>query len=207
MDARPVIPLSFRQASVWPSPRQTPGPSCPYPSNRTPPEANMKCVDATSAWSIHSDFDKKESGGRDPPQGVAPHAHGGVVGAHGLYLTTHTQATPRVLRCRTADLKPPIRGRIGAYRGRTEPYRGVSSPTGPNRAAYRQQRQTNCQITLHSSYSQGCHTRHKLFVFLHIQNIEFRFSFRSYHFIESIDTFLNFCISSNLECGFSMEEG
>ena len=29
-------------ASVWPSPRQTTGPSCPYPSDRTPPDATMK---------------------------------------------------------------------------------------------------------------------------------------------------------------------
>ena len=29
-------------ASVWPSPSQTPGPPCPYPSNGTPPDANMK---------------------------------------------------------------------------------------------------------------------------------------------------------------------
>ena len=34
----------------------------------------MKPVDAPSAWSSHSDLDKKESDGRDPPQGVAPHA-------------------------------------------------------------------------------------------------------------------------------------
>ena len=33
-DARPVMPISFRQASVWPSRRQTPGPSCPYSSDR-----------------------------------------------------------------------------------------------------------------------------------------------------------------------------
>ena len=26
------------------------------------------------------DFDKKESDGRDPPQGVAPHVHRGVIG-------------------------------------------------------------------------------------------------------------------------------
>ena len=35
-----------------------------------------------SAWSSHSDLDEKESDERDPPQGVAPHAHRGVVGAH-----------------------------------------------------------------------------------------------------------------------------
>ena len=35
-DARPAKPVSFRQASVWPLPRQTPGPSCPYPSYRPP---------------------------------------------------------------------------------------------------------------------------------------------------------------------------
>ena len=70
-------------ASIWPSPRQTP---CPYRSDRTPSDAIMKRVDAPSAWTSPSDLDKKESDGRDPPQGVAPHAHTGVVGAsgHGL---------------------------------------------------------------------------------------------------------------------------
>ena len=42
----------------------------------------MKPVDTLSAWSSHSDLDKKGSDGRDLPQGVAPHAHSGVVGAH-----------------------------------------------------------------------------------------------------------------------------
>ena len=69
-------------ASVWPSPIHTPGPTRPYPSDRPPPDAYMKPVDAPSAWSSLSDLDKKESDGRDPPQGVAPHAHRGVVGAH-----------------------------------------------------------------------------------------------------------------------------
>ena len=41
----------------------------------------MKRVDAPSAWPSLSDLDKQESGGRDPPQGVAPHAPRGVVGA------------------------------------------------------------------------------------------------------------------------------
>ena len=39
-------------ASVWPSPRQTPGPPgppCPCSSNRTPPDATMKRVGAPSA--------------------------------------------------------------------------------------------------------------------------------------------------------------
>ena len=30
--------------SLWPSPRQTQGPPCPYPSDRTPPVATMKPV-------------------------------------------------------------------------------------------------------------------------------------------------------------------
>ena len=38
-------------------------------------------VGAPSAWTSPSDLDRKESDGRDPPQGVAPHAHRGVVGA------------------------------------------------------------------------------------------------------------------------------
>ena len=49
--------------------------------NRPPLDATMKRVDAPSAWSSTSDLDKKESDGRDPPQGVAPHVHRGVVGA------------------------------------------------------------------------------------------------------------------------------
>ena len=72
----------YFSASVWPLPRQTPGPPCPYPSDRTPPYATMKRVGAPSAWSSPSDLDKKESDGRDPPQGVAPHAHRGVVTAY-----------------------------------------------------------------------------------------------------------------------------
>ena len=43
-------------ASVWPSPRQTPGPPCPYSPDRTPPDATMKRVDAPSAWSSPSDL-------------------------------------------------------------------------------------------------------------------------------------------------------
>ena len=76
-------------ASVWPSPRQTPCPPCPHLSDRTPqqphcyrtPDATIKPVDAPSAWSCPSDLDKKKSDGREPPQGVAPHAHRGVIGA------------------------------------------------------------------------------------------------------------------------------
>ena len=52
-----------------------------YDSDRTPPDATMKAVDAPSALSSPSDLDKKESDGRDPPQGVVPHAHRGVGGA------------------------------------------------------------------------------------------------------------------------------
>ena len=48
-------------ASVRPSPRQTPGPLRPYPSDRVPPDANMMPVDAPSAWSTPSDLGRKES--------------------------------------------------------------------------------------------------------------------------------------------------
>ena len=72
-------------ASLWLTPRKTPGPSCPYHSDRTPYDANMKSVDAPPAWSSPSDLDYKESDGRDPPQGVAPHPHRGVVGAHDIH--------------------------------------------------------------------------------------------------------------------------
>ena len=34
--AKPVMSISSRYASVWSSSRQTPGPSCPYPSDRPP---------------------------------------------------------------------------------------------------------------------------------------------------------------------------
>ena len=53
-------------ASVWPSPTQTPGLPCPHPSDRTPPDATMRRVDAPSAWSSASDLDNKELDGRDP---------------------------------------------------------------------------------------------------------------------------------------------
>ena len=42
----------------------------------------MEPVDALSAWFSPSDLDKKESDERDPTQGVTPHTHRGVVGAH-----------------------------------------------------------------------------------------------------------------------------
>ena len=44
-DARPVMPAS----------------------DRTPPSPNMKRVGAPSAWTSHSDLDKRESDGRDTP--------------------------------------------------------------------------------------------------------------------------------------------
>ena len=42
----------------------------------------MKRAGAPLTKTSPSDLDKKESDGRDPPQGVAPHAHRGEVGAH-----------------------------------------------------------------------------------------------------------------------------
>ena len=47
-----------------------------------PPDATMKPVHALSSWSRPSDLDKKESDGRNVPQGVAPLAQRRVVGAH-----------------------------------------------------------------------------------------------------------------------------
>ena len=44
-------------ASVWPSPRQTPGPPRPHPSDRTPPYATTKRVGAPLAWTSSSDLD------------------------------------------------------------------------------------------------------------------------------------------------------
>ena len=57
--ARPTCDCT-PSASAWPSPRQSPGPSCPYPSDRTPPDATMKRVDASLAWSSPSDLDNKK---------------------------------------------------------------------------------------------------------------------------------------------------
>ena len=36
-----------------------PGTPCPHPSDRTPPYATTKHVGASSAWTSHSDLDKK----------------------------------------------------------------------------------------------------------------------------------------------------
>ena len=41
----------------------------------------MKRVGAPTSWTSPTDLDKKESDGRDPPQGVMRHAHRAVVGA------------------------------------------------------------------------------------------------------------------------------
>ena len=71
-------------ASVCPSPRTKRGLPCPYPSDRTSRDANMKPVDAPSVWSSTTVLDKKESDGWDPPQGVPPHALRNGVGAHEL---------------------------------------------------------------------------------------------------------------------------
>ena len=50
-----------------------------------------------SVWSSPSDLDKRESGGRDSPQGVAPHSQRGVVGAQdGEY--THREYDAHVLK-------------------------------------------------------------------------------------------------------------
>ena len=49
-------------ASVWPSPRQTTGPPCPYPLGRTAPDAIMKPVDAPSSWFSPSDLDETDYG-------------------------------------------------------------------------------------------------------------------------------------------------
>ena len=84
--ASPRLPCDGTpSASVWPSPRQTPGPPCPNPSDRTPPDATMKPVGAPSAWSSPSDIGKKASDGQNPPQGVAPHTCRGVVGADDMH--------------------------------------------------------------------------------------------------------------------------
>ena len=72
------------QASIGQLPRLTPGLPCPYSPDRTPPDTTMKSVDVLLAWSSNLDIDKKASSGWDPPEGVAPHAHRGIVGAHKL---------------------------------------------------------------------------------------------------------------------------
>ena len=59
--ASPCPPrTSTTSVAVWPSPRQTPGRPCPYPSNMTQPDATMKRVDAPSSWTRPSDLDRKE---------------------------------------------------------------------------------------------------------------------------------------------------
>ena len=65
----------------------------------------MKRVDALSPWSSPSDLDKKESDERDPPQGVAPHAHRGVVGAP-VFFGNALQKTPSVTTA------PPLVGLV-----------------------------------------------------------------------------------------------
>ena len=50
-------------ACVWPSPSQTSGPSCPYPSNRSPPDdLTTKHGGFSSAWPSPSDPDKNPTG-------------------------------------------------------------------------------------------------------------------------------------------------
>ena len=78
----------------------------------------MKPVVALSAWSSPTDIDKKESGGWNPPQGVAPHAHRDVVGAHegiaaNLYENSAPSSTALILdtfflaaRARASEIAP-----------------------------------------------------------------------------------------------------
>ena len=47
----PPVAGGTRSASVWPSPRQTPGPSRPYSPDRLPPDTNTKHASDISAWS------------------------------------------------------------------------------------------------------------------------------------------------------------
>ena len=54
------LSVHLRRYCFWPSP----GPLYLYSSDRTPPEAFTKPVDALSAWSGPSDLDRKESDGR-----------------------------------------------------------------------------------------------------------------------------------------------
>ena len=56
--------------SVGPSPRQTPGPPCPYPSDSPPPDATTKHAVGPSTCSTPSDHDKTKTDGRDPPQAI-----------------------------------------------------------------------------------------------------------------------------------------
>ena len=49
-DAEPVMHISRRQASVWPSPRQTPGPPCQSLSDRPSPDVTTSQADTN-----HSD--------------------------------------------------------------------------------------------------------------------------------------------------------
>ena len=66
---------------------------------------------AHTAWSTHSDLDEKESDGRDPTQGVAPHARRGVVGALDLPVVqrhrTKSQSGCLTSCCRQYDVNKP----------------------------------------------------------------------------------------------------
>ena len=88
-------PSSF----IWPSPRQTPGPSCPYPSDRPPSghhqgrrharhayilQIGLHLTQTRSLWTplgmVQPSYLEKESDDRNPLQGVAPHVRRRVIG-------------------------------------------------------------------------------------------------------------------------------
>ena len=64
----------------------------------------MKRVDAPLARTSPSDLYEKESDGRNPPRGVAPHAHRGVVGAELSVLFTELYDMEDVLAIGHASL-------------------------------------------------------------------------------------------------------
>ena len=72
---RPPCDGTISLVSVWPSPRQTPGPPGSYSSNSI---EDLKHVVGHMAWSGLSDFDKTESDWREPLYTVETHAHRGV---------------------------------------------------------------------------------------------------------------------------------
>ena len=82
-------PCDGSPASDWRWLRLAQGQSCPYLSERAPPDGQLKPVDGLLDYSNHSDLGKEESDGRDPSQLVAPHAHKSVVAA--LYASGLSQ--------------------------------------------------------------------------------------------------------------------
>ena len=71
-------------ASIWPSPRQMPGPS-PSPWDADQPAATTRHVVSPLTSSTHEAPSLRESGEQDQGQENEPHVHTATADAHGLY--------------------------------------------------------------------------------------------------------------------------